>query len=210
MTRAIALIIVGAALLVQLTLGTDPLVVILCGLALVVGFFPALVFRLDLYGMLAAFFAIRYVGAALMTKTWLMQPLDQYLNAPVAAYALSCLLMFVIAGIVLLVRAFDRGTTYFPLPENAEALRLLGLVAFAIGATAYVASGLVISRETDAAATGVLCALRHAWEPTPARAHHRGPLLRLEQTRSFQSPAHPHARRHVRDSHVLKRPLSPV
>ena len=155
MTRAIALIIVGAALLVQLTLGTDPLVVILCGLALAVGFFPALVFRLDLYGMLAAFFAIRYVGAALMTKTWLMQPLDQYLNAPVAAYALSCLLMVVIAGIVLLVRAFDRGTTYFPLPENAEALRLLGLVAFAIGATAYVASGLVISRETDAAATGV-------------------------------------------------------
>ena len=45
MTRAIALIIIGAALLVQLTLGTDPLVVILCGLALVVGFFPALVFR---------------------------------------------------------------------------------------------------------------------------------------------------------------------
>ena len=104
--------------------------------------------------MLAAFFAIRYVGAALMTKTWLMQPLDQYLNAPVAAYALSCLLMFVIACIVLLVRAFDRGTTYFPLPENAEALRLLGLVAFAIGAAGYVASGLVISRQADVAATG--------------------------------------------------------
>ena len=155
MTRVVVLLVIAAALLAQLALGTDPILVAFCGLALVVGFFPALVFRPDLYGVLAAFFAIRYVGAALITKTWLMQPLDQYLNAPVAAYGLSCLLMFVVVGVILTVRALDRGTTLFALPENAEAVRLLGLVAFVIGATAYVASGIIVSRESDEAATGL-------------------------------------------------------
>ena len=155
MTRVVVLLVIAAGLLAQLALGTDPILVAFCGLALVVGFFPALVFRPDLYGVLAAFFAIRYVGAALITKTWLMQPLDQYLNAPVAAYGLSCLLMFVVVGVILTVRALDRGTTLFALPENAEAVRLLGLVAFVIGVTAYVASGIIVSRESDEAATGL-------------------------------------------------------
>ena len=111
MTRLALLSVIATALVVQLALGTDPILVALCGLALIVGLFPALVFRPDLYGVLAAFFAIRYVGAALIAKTWLLQPLDLYLNAPVAAYSLSCLLMFVVVGVILTVRAFDRGTT---------------------------------------------------------------------------------------------------
>jgi hypothetical protein len=155
MTRVVVLLVIAAALIAQLALGTDPILVGLCGLALVVGFFPALVFRLDLYGILATIFAIRYVGAALITKTWLMQPLDQYLNAPVAAYGLSCLLMFVVVGVILTVRALDSGTTLFALPKNAEAVRLLGLVAFVIGTTAYAASGIIVSREENEAATGV-------------------------------------------------------
>ena len=121
MTRVVVLLVIAAGLLAQLALGTDPILVAFCGVALFVGFFPALFFRPDLYGVLAAFFAIRYVGGALITKTWLMQPLDQYLNAPVAAYGLSCLLMFVVVGVILTVRALDRGTTLFALPENAEA-----------------------------------------------------------------------------------------
>ncbi len=84
-----------------------------------------------------------------------MQPLDQYLNAPVAAYGLSCLLMFVVVGVILTVRALDGGTTLFALPVNAAAVRLLGLVAFVIGVTAYVASGIIVSRESDEAATGL-------------------------------------------------------
>ena len=155
MTRVLVLLVIAAELLAQLALGTDPILVAFCGLALVVGFFPALVFRPDLYGVLAAFFAIRYVGAALITKTWLVQPLDQHLNAPVAAYGLSCLLMFVVVGVILTVRALDSGTTLFALPENAEAVRLLGLVAFVIGVTAYVVSGIIVSRESDEAATGL-------------------------------------------------------
>ena len=155
MTRFVALLVIAALLLAQLTLGTDPILVACCGLALVLGFLPALVFRPDLYGVLAALFAIRYVGAALITKTWLMQPLDQYLNAPVAAYALSCLLMFVVVGVILLMRAFDRGTTLFAVPESAEAIRLLGLLAFVIGATAYIASGIMVSRESGEASTGL-------------------------------------------------------
>ena len=155
MTRVVVLLVIAAGLLAQLALGTDPILVAFCGVALLVGFFPALFFRPDLYGVLAAFFAIRYVGGALITKTWLMQPLDQYLSAPVAAYSLSCLLMFVVVGVILTVRALDRGTTFFALPENVAAVRLLGLVAFVIGVTAYVASGIIVSRESDEAATGL-------------------------------------------------------
>ena len=91
-----------------------------CGVALLVGFFPALFFRPDLYGVLAAFFAIRYVGGALITKTWLMQPLDQYLSAPVAAYCLSCLLMFVVVAVILTVRALTAAPRFSPCRRTSQ------------------------------------------------------------------------------------------
>ena len=42
MTRVVVLLVIAAALIAQLALGTDPILVGLCGLALVVGFFHSL------------------------------------------------------------------------------------------------------------------------------------------------------------------------
>jgi hypothetical protein len=202
MSRIVVLLVIAAALIAQLALGTDPILVGLCGLALVVGFFPALVFRLDLYGILAAFFAIRYVGAALITKTWLMQPLDQYLNAPMAAYGLSCLLMIVVVGVVITARALDGGTTLFALPENAETVRLLGLVAFVIGATSYFVAGIIVSREENDPGMGLIVLVVNLGSHPSPRIRCGGPVLRADQPERVQSPARRDAGRHVRDRDI--------
>jgi hypothetical protein len=154
MSKLIAFLLMGELLIAQLALGCDPLVVALCGLALVVGLFPTAVCRPDLYTILAAIFAIRYVGVPLVAKTWLHQPLDQYLHAPEAAYGLSALLMSVVVGVIFTVRALDRGTTLYQLPEDVRTLRLLGLLGFVMGALAYVGAGLLLSRAAGATNTG--------------------------------------------------------
>jgi hypothetical protein len=154
MSKLIVFLIICALLVAQVALGCEPLVVALCGLALLAGLFPAAVCRPDLYTILAAIFAIRYVGVALVTKTWLLQPLDKYLHAPEAAFWLASLLMFVVASVILTVRALDRGTTLFHVPENIHTLRLTGAAGFATGTLAYVGAGLLLSRASDATNTG--------------------------------------------------------
>ena len=155
MKRLALLSVIATALVVQLALGTEPMLVALCGLALIFGLFPpsssdrisTACSRRSSRSGTSVRRSLRRHGCC---SHWIL-----YLNAPVAAYSLSCLLMFVVVGVILTVRAFDRGTTLFTLPDTAEDIRLLGLVAFSIGAAAYVASGMLVSREAEEAATGL-------------------------------------------------------
>lgn len=129
--------------LVQLAIGADPLVLALSISSIVIGFAPILAIGRDLYTVLAALFAFRYTGGALVLKVLSLQPVDQHLDDPLYAHILVNVLMVVEVGLILLARHFDRGRTIFPKLWRHEDLRVIGVITFAIGAVAGAAVGVL-------------------------------------------------------------------
>ncbi len=126
----------------QLFLGCDPLILFLCFAAILITFIPLHCNGRDLYSMFAILFGLKYVLAALIAKTFYLQPLQSNLFDPLPVFEMSLLLMIVVTAIAMVARGFDPGKTLFPFPTDAAGLRRLGLITFSIGFVAMVVLGL--------------------------------------------------------------------
>lgn len=125
---------------IQLILGTDPFLMILCAACIAVPLIPLHIYGRDLYSMLGIVFSVRYVGVALIAKTLYGQPLETHLYDPFAAYGLTFVLMVVVTLVLMLARALDRGTTLSPFGMDPASLRKLAILGLGIG---FVCEGIV-------------------------------------------------------------------
>lgn len=148
--------------LAQLSFGAGVLVTALSVSSILIGFFPLAYLGRDLYTCFAALYCFRYTGGALLMKTLYGQPVDTYLQNPVASYALANLLLVVVITAVLLARRIDKGGTSLPVLTSPESLRATGLVAFLIGTCSGAVSGALVSRDSDVASTGAVFVIASA------------------------------------------------
>ena len=89
----IPFVMFGALEVIQLFLGSDPLVVLFSMVGILVTFLPLHFNGRDLYSICAMSFGIRYLGAALILKTLYRQPLQSHLFAPFVSHAWVMVLM---------------------------------------------------------------------------------------------------------------------
>jgi hypothetical protein len=125
----------------QLFLGTNPVIVLMSVAAIAVTFIPLNLYGRDLYSLLALLFGVRYVGVALIVKTFYGQALETNLYDPFPTYALTLLLMIVETTVILLARKLDPGTTLIPFPTDLRNLRRLAIIAYSIGFAGIVVVG---------------------------------------------------------------------
>ncbi len=134
----IPFVVTGVFEVIQLFLGSDPFIVLFSMIGILVTFLPLHFNGRDLYSICAMLFGIRYLGAALILKTFYRQPLQSHLFAPFASHAWVMVLMVVFTAIIILVRRLDRGVDTFAFPNDPRSLRRLALVSFCLGAGALV------------------------------------------------------------------------
>ncbi|WP_026606525.1 hypothetical protein [Methylocapsa acidiphila] len=127
---------------VQLALGTDPLIMALCAISIAAPLLPLHLYGRDLYSMIGIMFSLRYVGVALIAKTFLGQTLESHLFDAYTAFGLTALLMCVITALLLIARALDASKVLFDFSMDLPSLRRLALVCFAIGAPAEIVAGV--------------------------------------------------------------------
>ncbi|MEJ0094614.1 MAG: hypothetical protein WDN46_14630 [Methylocella sp.] len=136
----------------QLFLGANPLIVFMCVAAITVTFIPLHIFGRDLYSIFALVFSTRYLGVALLAKTFHGQTLESNLFDPYPTYALTLLLMIIETSVILLARKLDPGTTLFPFPTDLQSLRKLAPIAYSIGFVGVVIAGRLKPAEGVASA----------------------------------------------------------
>ncbi len=100
----------------------------------------------------ALVFSTRYLGVALLAKTFHGQTLESNLFDPYPTYALTLLLMIIETSVILLARKLDPGTTLLPFPTDLQNLRKLALIAFCIGFVGVVIAGRLKPAEGVASA----------------------------------------------------------
>lgn len=117
----------------QLWLGTSPSIVAMCAAAIALPFLMLAIYGRDLYGLLGIAFCLKYVGIALVAKTFYGQTLESNLNDPYGAFSLTLLIIFVYTVVIFVARALDRGKSLFPLPMDLVNLRRLSFICIFIG-----------------------------------------------------------------------------
>jgi hypothetical protein len=141
---------------VQIFLGTNPLLALLCLACIAVPLVPLHLYGRDLYAILGIIFCVRYVGVALIAKTLYGQTLETNLYDPFAAYGLTLLLMVTVTFTLLLARALDARTTLCPFPMEPASLRRLALLALAVGFVSETIIGLTKSSEAGGLNSGAV------------------------------------------------------
>jgi hypothetical protein len=99
---------------------------------------------------------LRYVGVALIIKTFDLQPLQTHLFDPTASYWWMVVLMSVYTAVFMLARHFDRGVEIISFPTDAGSLRRLAVISFCLGTAALLFIGSKTSTGAHEAAGGAL------------------------------------------------------
>ena len=119
----------------------------MCAGAVALPFLMLGIYGRDLYALLDIAICLKYVGVALVAKTFFGQTLESNLNDPYAAFGLTLLIIFVFTVVIFIARALDRGRPLFPFPMDLVSLRRLSVICICIG----IAGDLAFStRSTDA------------------------------------------------------------
>ena len=158
-----ALIFVAIMGSIQIILGSGPGLVVTASATLIVSLLPLALLGRDIYGLLSAFFGIRYVGIAIVLKTVYGETLDSHLLAPQISYALTFCVIVCTTAAISLARFVDRGRSRFPTPQDTGQLRLLSIACIAVGSCAELmeaASKSTISGEVN---SGILFVLANAF-----------------------------------------------
>jgi hypothetical protein len=151
-SRFVPFALIGVFSAAQLLLGTSPVIVAMAAFAVAVPLLPLGLYGRDIYALMGINFALRYVGIALVGKTFYGQTLESNLFDPYAAYALTGLLMVVVTTVLIFVRKLDRRKALFPLPT---------VITIPIGIAAQIVVAANKSLDTGAFNGGPV--LRQLW-----------------------------------------------
>jgi hypothetical protein len=158
------LTVIGVFAGAQLMLGTSPAIIAMGAGAVVLPFLYLGLYGRDLYGLMGIAMSLKYVGFALVAKTFYGQTLESNLYDPYAAFGLTLLIMFIVTAMLILARELDRGKAFFDFPMDLVSLRRLSVFCICIGLAGvlYFLSGRATEAgaETGGAAVVLGTALR--------------------------------------------------
>lgn len=110
---------------------------------------------LNLFTLVPVIFFVRYEGLAVIFKTVLVQSLNSNLKFPIESYGFSALILTAVSAAATIAMALAPKKMVLPQIENAEHLRILGILATMLGLTGAIASALTAHRTLGVGNSGI-------------------------------------------------------
>jgi len=140
----------------QLYIGTSIDILFIAFCAYIIPFLFLHINGRDLFSILAATYSLRYVGIAIIAKTFYGQALEENLYFPVEAYTLTLELMIVTCLALLIVRSVSATSGRYPFPPEPQVLRRISNVGLVIGFIGLAIVSTNKSRVAGEASSGPL------------------------------------------------------